>query len=123
MIHLLTFLGLLYCVLYPPLLLIVEKPFFKKESWPMKCKKDSISVPLKSDKVCIHIFFQSKEKSISDREVIKNVFMAQNISTCFLISKTMEENTMICLKFLKFSLNLFFSRKLNINSFSNIIDI
>lgn len=28
----------------------------------MKCKKDSISVPLKSDKVCIHIFFLIKGK-------------------------------------------------------------
>lgn len=49
----------------------------------MKCKKDSISVPLKSDKVCIHIFFQSKEKSISDREVIKNVFYGSKYQYLF----------------------------------------
>lgn len=55
----------------------------------MKCKRDNISVPLKSDKVCIHIyFFLIKRKSVSDRKVIKK--MAQNISTCFLISKTID---------------------------------
>lgn len=56
----------------------------------MKCKRDNISVPLKSDKVCIYIYiFCFNQTKICQRQK-SNKKMAQNISTCFLISKTID---------------------------------